>query len=60
MTTQNDASILIVLSNPVYPEYEISNKSDAQIEVAQMQDSNMLSGMFQSQSGQMIGKPYRI
>ena len=28
VTTQNDATILVVFANPVYPEYEVQNKTD--------------------------------
>ena len=31
VTTQNDATILVVLSNPAYPEYEIVNKTGVEI-----------------------------
>jgi hypothetical protein len=32
VTTQNDASILVVLTNPLLPEYEIQNKTNEVVE----------------------------
>jgi len=34
VTTQNDASILVVLTNPQVPDYEIQNKTNDGIEIA--------------------------
>ena len=36
VTSQNDAMILIVFTNPVYPEYQISNKTNEDLEIGQM------------------------
>ena len=45
VTTQNDATILVVLTNPQVPDYEIQNKTNDAIEVAQMQDESMVSAL---------------
>ena len=45
ITTQNDASILIVICNPVFPELEIVNKTDSVIEFAQLKDGSIISGL---------------
>ena len=45
VTTQNDASILIVITTPVYPEYEIVNETGDDIEVAQLKEGSMMSGI---------------
>ena len=34
VTTKNDATVLIVLTNPIFPEYEIVNKSRDDVEIA--------------------------
>jgi hypothetical protein len=34
VTTQNDASILVVIADPVYPEFEVQNKTSIDLEIA--------------------------
>jgi hypothetical protein len=48
VTTQNDASILVVLTNPLVPEYEIQNKTKVKIEYAQMHEDSIVSGLTSS------------
>ena len=43
ITTQNEATILIVFCNPIYPEYELYNNTDTDIEFAQLQDEKILN-----------------
>ncbi len=45
VTTKNDATVLIVLTNPIFPEYEIVNKSRDDVEIAQMQETSVLNGI---------------
>ena len=49
VTSQNDASILIVITNPQYPEYEIKNQSDVDIELAQLSEGSVVSRMLTNQ-----------
>eukprot|EP00347_Sterkiella_histriomuscorum_P017164 403350423 len=65
VTTQNEASILIVLTNPVYPEYEIVNKTGEDIAFAQMQEASILNGLAQlkkhlNPDEMIVGKFHKI
>ena len=41
-TTANEATLMVVFTNPQYPEYQLVNKTDKMIEVSQAEDESLM------------------